>query len=189
MTAYAFALFLHIVGALGLFVSLGLEWTSQAYLQRASSAEQAREWLSLRGWVMRLGPASLALLLVSGFYLMAANWGWVGWIVAALAGLVLIAVIGAALTGSRISSIGQAAAREHGTLSPALRQKLSDPWLWVSIQTRTVIALGIAFMMVVKPSGLGSLLTLGGAVILGLALSLFTTRRNGRQREAAPSRS
>jgi hypothetical protein len=42
MTDYSIALFLHIVGALGLFVALGLEWTNLRYLQQVTTTEQAR---------------------------------------------------------------------------------------------------------------------------------------------------
>ncbi len=189
MTAYAIVLFLHIVGALGLFVSLGLEWTSLAYTPHASTADQAREWLSVRGWVMRLGPASLALILLSGLYMTATTWGWAGWIVVALAALVLIAVVGAVLTGLRMTPIERAAAGERGALSPALRQRLSDPLLWTSVEIRTAIALGIVFIMVVKPDWVGSSIAIGVAVLLGLVASLPMWRRVRPKEEAAPSRS
>ena len=43
MSLYAIAVFLHIVGALGLFAALGLEWASLLNLRRATAAGQARE--------------------------------------------------------------------------------------------------------------------------------------------------
>jgi hypothetical protein len=45
MNDYSITLFLHIVGALGFFVALGLEWTSLRQLRRATTAEHLREWL------------------------------------------------------------------------------------------------------------------------------------------------
>ena len=42
MNAYTIVLFLHIVGALGFFVALGLEWTGLSQLQSAMSLEQVR---------------------------------------------------------------------------------------------------------------------------------------------------
>ncbi len=189
MTLYSIVLFLHIVGTLGLFVSLGLEWVSLAYWRRASTAEQAREWLGVRGWVMRLGPTSLVLILLSGFYMVVTTWGWVSWIVVALAALVLIAIIGATLTGVPMGTIQKAAAAESGPLSPALRQRLNDPRLWISIQTRTAIALGIVFLMVIKPEWVGSSITIGIAVLLGLALALPMWRRGRAKGAPALSRS
>jgi len=189
MTLYSIALFLHIVGALGMFVAFGLEWMSLAYLQRASTAEQAREWLGVRGWVQRMGPGSLALILLSGFYMMAPTWRWVGWIVVALAAIVLIAILGATLTGLRMGSTEQIAASESGPLSPALRQRLRDPLLWTSIQTRTAIGLGIVFLMTVKPDLVGALVTISTAVVLGLASALPMWRRVRTKGEEALSRS
>ena len=39
MTVYAVALFLHIVGALGLFAALALEWTALSGFRRSTTAE------------------------------------------------------------------------------------------------------------------------------------------------------
>src|SRR5207247_10213446 len=44
MSLYAIAVFLHIVGALGLFAALGLEWATLLNLRRATAAGAAREW-------------------------------------------------------------------------------------------------------------------------------------------------
>ncbi len=45
MTFYSIALFLHIVGALGLSVALGLEWVSLFKLRRLANFEEARGWV------------------------------------------------------------------------------------------------------------------------------------------------
>lgn len=183
MTFYSFALFLHIVGALGLFIAIGLEWTSLWYLRRAMTTEQAREWLNVFGLIRWIGAVSLVAILIPGFYMTATVWGGVAWIGLSLAALILIAVLGAVLTGRRMAAIGPAVAREKGPVSPALHQRLHDPLLWASIQTRAAIALAIVFLMTVKP-GLGaSLLTIGVAVIIGLT-STLSTRGRGRLEEA-----
>jgi hypothetical protein len=184
MTLYSIVLFLHVVAALAYFVGFGLEWASLVHVRRASTAEQAREWLGLRAWVMPLGLTSLVLILLSGLYMAATLVGWMGWIVVALASLILIAIIGATLTGLRIGAIEKAAAAESGPLSPALRQRLNDPLLLTSIQTRTAIALGIVFLMAVQPDLAGALLTIGIAIVLGLASSLPIWRRAPAKGEA-----
>src|SRR5438309_314415 len=43
MVGYALAVFLHIVGALGLFAALALEWASLYNLRRVATAAQAGE--------------------------------------------------------------------------------------------------------------------------------------------------
>ena len=55
MTPYTIALFLHVTGALGLFVAIGLEWISLPRLRRAASVEHARTWLGVLGTLGRIG--------------------------------------------------------------------------------------------------------------------------------------
>src|SRR6266498_5345349 len=165
MTDYAIALFLHIVGALGLFVALGLEWTSLLLLRRATTSEQVRERMRIASGVRGVSGAALATLLVSGVYLTATVWGGVAWIGVALGAMVLMALLGAALSGPRLAAIGRAV--EHGSLAP-----LPDPLLWVSIQIRLAVALGIVFLMTVKPNLTGSLLAIVLAAVLGLIAAL-----------------
>jgi hypothetical protein len=172
MTLYAFALFLHIVGALGLFIALGLEWTSLWCLRRATTAEQAKQWLQVFALLRRIYPVSWAAILLPGFYMTATVWGGVAWIGVAFAAMFLIPIVGAVITGRRMAAIGPAVAAERGSISPALGRRLGDPLLWSSIQVRVAIALGIIFLMTVKP-GLGeALLTLGVAVVVGIVSTL-----------------
>jgi hypothetical protein len=173
MNDYAIALFLHIVGALGLFVALALEWTSMLLLRRATTTEQARERMRIASSVRGVTGASLATLLVSGLYLTATAWGGVAWIGVALGAMVLMALLGAALSGPRMAAIGRAL--ETGSLA-----RLPDPLLWVSIQIRVAVALGIVFLMTFKPDLNGSLVTIVVAAVLGLVAALPML---GRERE------
>ena len=170
MTLYSVALFLHIVGALGLFAALGLEWTSMRQLRRATTAEQAHEWLNALGLVRRMGPASLAAIFLSGLYMVATAWGIVAWIAVALGAMLLLPPLGA-FNGLRLAAIGRAMAAQPGPLSADVRQRLRDPLLWTSVQTRAAIVLGIVFLMTVKPDLNGALLMVATAVVLGLASS------------------
>lgn len=165
MNDYAIALFLHIVGALGLFVALGLEWTSLLLLRRATTTGQSRERMRIASGVRGVSGAALATLLVSGFYMTATVWGGVAWIAVALGAMVLMAALGAALSGVRMAAIGRAV--ENGPLAP-----VPDPLLWVSIQIRVAIALGIVFLMTFKPDLTGSLLAIAVAAVLGLVAAL-----------------
>lgn len=169
MTIYAIALFLHIVGALGIFVALGLEWVSLYQLRRATTAEQLREWLPIAAGMRRVGMPSMLLAIVTGGYMMNTAWGMASWISVALVALVLLIVVAMAVTRPRRVAIAQAVTTERGPLSPTLRQRLQDPFLWASIQTRAAIALALIFLMAVKPGLQGALLTLGVAIIFGLA--------------------
>src|SRR5262249_44227610 len=74
MTLGTVALYLHILGAMGLVVALALEWVIVARLRTAETAEQARTWLGLTAVQRRLGPAALAAILIPGLYLAATGW-------------------------------------------------------------------------------------------------------------------
>jgi hypothetical protein len=185
MTLYSFALFLHIIGAVGLFIALSLEWISLWYLRRVATVEQARPWLTLSGLPGRVHLVSGAAILLPGIYMMATVWGGVAWIILTLAAMLLMIVLGMALTGRRMATIEAALTTERGPISHALHQRLRDPLLWASIQLRIAIALGIVFLMTVKPGLGGALLTIGAAVVLGLTSAL--PARNRVQLQAATS--
>ena len=179
MTFYPFALFLHIVGALGLFIGLGLEWTSLWYMRRAFTAGQANPWLHIFTLLRWIYPISWAAILLPGFYMTATVRSGGAWLGIAFAAIFLVLLLGMAISGRRLAAIRPTLAAESGRLSPDLRQRLSDPLLWASIQTRLAIALGIIFLMTVKPGLSGSLLTIGLAAILGL-ISAWPAWSRGR---------
>src|SRR5439155_24589173 len=86
MTVYSIALFLHIVGAVLLFVLLTVEGVTMG--QGTAGARFNRVF----------GPISALLILVPGVYMVAASAGWSAWVGVGLASWILIAVIGA-ITG------------------------------------------------------------------------------------------
>jgi hypothetical protein len=175
MNYYSIALFFHIVGTLGFFVALGLEWIGLRQMRHATTAEQVRQGMRISGSTRRLGMASMLTILVFGFYMAAVDWGGPAWITVTLGVIVVMIALLVTLTGPRMAAIGRALAGEKGVLSPSLLQLVSQPLLWISIQTRVAMALGIVFMMTVKPGLGGSMLTIGVATVLGLAFSLPLT--------------
>jgi hypothetical protein len=181
MSIYAIALFLHIVGALGFFVALGLEWTGLRQIQRAMTREQVREWMGILKSVRKVGFVSMLTTVITGFYMMLAVWGSVAWITVTLVSLLLVIALSLALTGPRMAAVGRALTTEKGALSNTFHSLANHPLLWISIQTRVAIALGIVFLKIAKPDLGGSLLTIGVAIVLGLVSSLSMPRRERAQ--------
>jgi len=177
---YSISLFLHVVGALGLSVALGLEWAGLHQLRRATDAGQVREWARLLGAPRVVGgPAALGIL-VTGIHMSAARWGPQGWIVVALAGMVVIAVLGAAVSGRRAGGIARALPAENGPISTSLRRLLLDPVLAMSLWVRTALFIGIVFVMTVEPNTAGALAAMAVAVVAGLAAAI-PAQRGGRR--------
>jgi len=180
MSVYAIVVFLHIVGALGLFAALGLEWASLYNLRGVATAGQVREWAKLLSALRLVGGPSALTILVTGIYLMATRWGGQGWIGVGLGGLVLIAALGGALTGRRSAAIVHAAATEDGAISATLGHRLHDPVLLLSAWLRTALGLGIVFVMSIKPSAAWALTAMGVALVVGLAAGLPSWSRGRR---------
>lgn len=176
MSIYSLVLFLHIVGALGLFVAIGIEFLTVSRLRSAGTAEQAREWLSVLGSIRVIGPLALVTILVPGLYMAATSTGWQGWNVAAIAAMLVMAALGAASNATRLPGIGRSIGPLRGALPPEARARLRDPLVWSSVQIRIGIALGIVLNMTVKPDALGAVLALVAFALLGWAAALVTGR-------------
>ena len=182
---YPLALFLHILGAFGLIAAITVEAIGLRGLRRAVRSEDARMWLGIsRGLVLRLAPASLGLILITGLYMTATAWGPKGWILVALTSLVLLAVIGELGTGIRMSRMGPAVGRASGPLSDELKARLRDPLLVTSIRTRLGLVLGIAFLMTVKPSAVASLVVIAIAAVIGVLAGQIPSRRSRNELRA-----
>ena len=169
MSLYSISLFLHIVGALGIFAAIGLEWAGRSNLKRATETSQVREWIRLLAAPRSVGGPSALLVLVSGIYMSATRWGPQGWTLVALAGMVGVAAVGGAVGGRRVGAIARGLPGETGPVSPMLRQRLDDPALTLSLWTRTALLLGIVFLMSVRPGWGGALAVMAIALLLGIA--------------------
>ena len=174
---YSLSLFLHIVGALGIFAALAVEQAALVNLRRASTNAQAREWLSpLRSWQRIQGPSGL-LLIVTGFYMMATGWRHQAWPGMGLLGMVLMVIVGAVVTGRRMKAIGRGLPAGDGPLPTAIRERLADPALRTSALVRLGLALGVVFDMSVKPGTTGALAAVVVAGLLGFGAAQW--RRGG----------
>ena len=151
MTLYSIALFLHVVGALLLFVLLTVEGFSLRLGRPAARFNQF------------VGPASALLILFPGLYMVASTWGWKGWILVGITAWVLIAALGAA-TGVIL-----------------LRGGLSLRAAAVSWTVRVGMAVGIVFVMAVKPE----VLIAASAVLLGALAGLAASAVAVRQVQLA----
>jgi Predicted integral membrane protein (DUF2269) len=179
MSTYNVVLFLHVSGAIGYFVAMGIWLFGLANLRRAQRVEQVRVLSNLVG---RLGPLfgiSVLLILVTGLYMAATSWGFqTPWIDVALISLILIAPLGTAAIEPRRRAIERLAreAPDSGPLPEALQRQTHDPLLTTAVQTVTALLLGIVFLMTNKPSLVDSLLVMASVLALGLASGLLTSR-------------
>ncbi|HLO17659.1 MAG TPA: hypothetical protein VK206_22705 [Anaerolineales bacterium] len=177
MSNYAIALFLHIVGALGFFVVQGLEWIGLLQIRNTILREEARTIMGLVKRTNRLAFVSMLTAVTTGIYMMLTVWHGVPWILVVLGAFVLESVLFVVLNRPRVAAIEQALTTEEGSVSKNFQDLANHPILWISIHTRTAILLGIVFLKIAKPDLDGSLLTIGIAIVLGLASTLPVLRR------------
>ena len=179
-------LFAHILGAFGLIAAYTIEAIGLRGLRGATRRDEALLWLRIsRGIVMRLAPASLGVILIAGLYLMATYRGPRGWIVVALASFVLLAAVGGVGTGLRMARIGPAVNRAADPLPDELRTALRDRVLLLSLDVRLAMAVGILFLMTLKPSALTSVVVIVLAIAVGLVAGLLPAR--GSRNELRPA--
>ena len=167
MDLYTFALFLHVVGALGFFVGLGLEEAGLHRLRLANDGRAVGEALAYIAPVSRLYQVAGGTLLLSGLYLTFTAWGPRAWILVSLAIVTAFAVTGPRLAGRRLAALGLTVAHTDGPLAPETRVKRDDPLLHEAHFVRIALALGVVVLMVVKPGPAGSLVVVAVAALLG----------------------
>ena len=172
MSNFAIALFLHIVGALGVSVALGLEWIGLSRIRWATVPEEIRTLLGLVISTTRLGFISMMMTVITGVYMVLTTVSWVPWILVVIGALMLAMVVARALTAPRMAAIGRVLSTEQGSVSQISHNLVKDPILWISIQTRVAIVLGIVFLKIATPGLIGALLTMVVAIVLGFVSAL-----------------
>jgi hypothetical protein len=74
MTAYALALFAHLLGVVTLFAAIALVETAGIRLRRAATVEQVRLWVDLTRSAAPLFPVAVLTVLGSGLFMAADSW-------------------------------------------------------------------------------------------------------------------
>jgi len=179
MSLYTLALFAHVIGALSLFIGMGLQWVVIIGFRRAQAVSQMRLWSGLLRPVAMLGPLSAVLILLAGGYMMLTTWG-IGtpWIVVSIGAMLLMAALGMGITVRKLRIV-QRTMMAHETsevISPELRQRIYNPMLWTSAHLASGIALGIVFLMATKPGWLASLLVVAVTMVLGAITGATTAK-------------
>jgi hypothetical protein len=185
MTYYPFALFLHVSGAIGAFVSIGVWLVGLAALRRAQRVEQVRAIAWLIIVVSPIMVFSVLLIIGAGLAMALSVWGLTtSWIAVALGTLVLMAPVGPLILDTRMRTIlAQAGAEPVGPISTTLAAKTHNPVMGSAAQALACLLLGIVFLMTTKPALGSSILVMVVALLLGL-LSSFSLWRAPRLHEA-----
>lgn len=178
MSIYTIVLFLHVSGAIGYFISMGVWLFGLVGLRRAQRVEQVRSLSNLIGMTGPIFGISVLFILAAGLYMAITAWSLqTGWIAVALITLVLMAPFGTAIIEPRRRALSRLANEApDGPLPETLKQRIHDPVLGTALLTLTTLLFGIVFLMTTKPSLPGSLIVMAIALALGLVSGLFFSR-------------
>jgi hypothetical protein len=178
---YQTALFLHFLGALGFFIAIGVFYAAVLGVRRAQTAGSITLWTGAAAGVSRiLFPISFLVIVIAGLYMWVTVWGekapWAG---IALVAIFLLAISATFLQGRRMAALGQSAASQsdNAPVTGALWAQAHDPLTWVSANASAALAIGIVYLMTVKPDALGSVISLLTALMVGLVFGFLTQRR------------
>ena len=175
MTPYTTVLFLHFVGVAGLFVGYGLEWIVSSLLRRAATADQARAWLRVYKFSLPVSGPALLLLILTGGYLASQMPGGMKlpWISATWVGIVVALGIGFTLILPRVRAIRSSLPEGNAALPATAVTNLQNGMLPTLIRVRALLALGIVYLMTVKPMTMASAFgTLVIAMVIGVLFAL-----------------
>ncbi|HSD63993.1 MAG TPA: hypothetical protein VLB50_09345 [Ignavibacteriaceae bacterium] len=171
MNLYAIALFLHIGGAIGLYVGLGMEGLILRHLGYAETNSQALLWgNSMKIMRIVFGVSSL-LLLIPGVYLAEVVWGWTPWVITGLVLLVVLSAYGS-VSGKKIAANVFSLSKNNEPIPAETKNNLRDPKHLRFYKMRLPIAAGIIFIMTIKPDLLVSIVSIIVSLIIGIMLSL-----------------
>lgn len=186
MNIYTLMLFMHIVGAIGTFIGVGVWLFAALALRRAQQVGQIRVLTSLIQPSGVLAIVSILFLGVAGFYMAIAVWGEKAtWIIVATISFVLLAPFGTFVIDPRLRALAKAAAAApDGPLPDALAVRTHDPLAGIGLSVYICVLLGIVFLMTNKPPLAASVLAMIVATVLGLAsgaLLWWATRTRSRE--------
>ncbi len=186
MDSRAVGIFLHVVGGIGMCVALGIEWIGLWQLRNVIQPVQVRAAMGVIKSASKVGFISMLITVVVGLYMIWIEWGFVAWITVSLVALLLVIALNLAVTRPRMVVVGQTFAKDKGMITGEFHNQANHPLLWFSIQSRVAIVLCITFLMIAKPEFTISVLTLGIAVVLGLASAIPFLRRDRVQEQTVP---
>jgi hypothetical protein len=180
MSLYEVLVFVHVLGAIGIFVALGIESVSLGRLQQEEVPAGVHASIELLALPRRMGPIAMVITLGAGVWLMVMGWRYQPWIAAALVGMVVMAVVGGIVSMRGMRRLRVALAAESGaSLSDAFRIARSSTALNASLRLRIGIGIGILGLMTTKPDAVHSSLVLAAGVLAGVIATRirFTTPR------------
>lgn len=174
MLFYRLALFIHVMGALTLFIAVGLNFASMLRMRQARTIERLAEWARVGLLAGRMIPVAILFISGGAIYMVTVAWGWqTAWVDVVLATFIGHAVVVQAIENPRLSKLHKGALKApEGPVPLDLHLLANDGLMWTADLTVTTTTVGMIFLMSVKPDLVISLVAIGVTLLAGLALSM-----------------
>lgn len=186
VTTYQIVLFVHLLALLLATGAAAVIHISEWSLRRARTLSEAGRWgLTIKS-TARAFPVAVAALLGSGAYMVSDVWSWsTPWVLASIAGLAAIVVVGDVVNGRHGKEIGKAIggtlARDgDGPVTEEVTRLVESPVAISASFAPTLLMLGVVFVMSTKPGAAGSAAALLVSVALAAAIGPALSRRPER---------
>ena len=182
MTGYNVGLFFHLLGVVTLFGGVTIIQLGGARLRSSATIEEVRLWLGLLRMTGGMFPAATLLLLASGLYMTAEAWTFeTPWIAVSIAGLLIMPLLGGTVVSRQMAAIGRSAAdAETGAVPSEVKRLIATPAVWAAAFALNGIALGILWVMAIKPGLTHSIVAVLGLAILGAVIGYLVSSPRSR---------
>lgn len=185
-TIDAVTLFVHIAAVMTAFGAGLVGHVALFRMKAARDTATLREWMAVVPSVQKATGAGTLLIILSGAQLVHRLFDWGdGWVMPSLVCLVLIEVAAGALLGGRMKTLdARVAGAADGPVPTELRALVVDPALWTMSHAITGLVLAIVYVMIDKPSTVGSVAVIVAGALVG-ALTALPFVREGTASQPA----
>lgn len=184
MQDYNLALFVHLLGVIGLFSATAVRLAVLFAAVRAPSVAIVRVYARLAILSDRVMPVAGVATIGSGAYLVHELWRWdMAWIQVSLAAVLAMFFIGPVVSSRKLTQLARDADLiDDGPVPTALTTRINDPVLHLAEHVMTFAMLGIVYLMATKPPMPEAIATIlvaafAGVLLTGLALLTAPARR------------
>ncbi|HEY9723047.1 MAG TPA: hypothetical protein V6D47_13640 [Oscillatoriaceae cyanobacterium] len=151
---YTVALFVHLLGVVGLFAGIALNTSSMANWRRAGTLGELRMWAGKAKNTEKVLKFSVLALMLGGLYLSySANLWAQGWVGMAILATFANAAAGPLVIGRTVGGIMKdAGGPPEAPVSAEVRARVEAPKVWIVERAMSAIGVGLVFLMVFRPT-------------------------------------
>ena len=195
MSRYSIDVFIHVTGAIAVFVGYGTLLLAVTAMRHATRSEHVRAITSTLLATRRIGLeriSTIDVIVIAGVLMIAVTGVDMAlafqllrapWVDVAIGSFLLLAPIGPLVINPRLHGIADAAELEaSGPISNALRARTRDPLLALVLGASLGILIGLVFLMTTKPTLTISLTAVAVAVGAGVILNWPFARESTQPR-------